>query len=451
MIKYLFIFINTLAVFIYGLFAGDGAITVSNNIPKNIKPGQEVIIELKVTKGSMGGFAKLQLDLPEGILIKEIDNKGANFTLVDGIAKWVWSSLPADNVLIIKATLVAAPEASGPKTIGGKYSYVENNAKQVVEMLPIEITVGNAEATTNNPTTTVNTTGGQATNTTPTTASTPTIEVTKTSQPSTNAEPTANITIQRTIVKNTDNEYVINLKIKKGNTKGFARYSDYLPETLTAKATKTDDASFSVADGKVKFVWVTVPDKEELELSYTLSGTSSLPVTLNGEYSFLEQNQSKKQKVQPETITFSSSNIVANTSATITETNNTSQTATNSNNTSQTATNSNNTSQTSNQTLVKTNSNINFMVQIGAFTNANVSSSTLAQKFNITQTIKSEMQGGFSKFMIGDYAQYNLAHDARETTKNNNGVKNAFVVAYSSGKRITVQEALMITNQKWFK
>ncbi len=451
MIKYLFIVINALTVFIYSLFSGDGAITVTNNIPKSINPGQEITVEFKITKGNMSGFAKLQIELPEGILIKEKENKGADFTLVEGIAKWVWSSLPADNELIVKATLVAAPNANGLKTIGGKYSYVENNGKQVVEMLPTEITIGNSETVTNNSsanTNTVNETDGQTTNTT---AATPTTEVTKSTQPSTNAEPATNITIQRTIVKNSDNEYVINLKINKGSTKGFARYSDDLPETLTAKATKTEEASFSVADGKIKFVWVTVPDKEELELSYTLSGSSASPVTLNGEYSFLEQNQSKKHKVQPETITFSSFNNTANISSVGTETNNTAQTTNTVDNTSQTNNNSNNSTQTTNQTLAKTDGNINYMVQIGAFTNANVSASTLAQKFNITQTIKSEMQGGFSKFMIGNYAQYNLAHDARETTKNNNGVKSAFVVAYNSGKRITVQEALMITNQKWFK
>jgi hypothetical protein len=89
-------------------------------------------------------------------------------------------------------------------------------------------------------------------------------------------------------------------------------------------------------------------------------------------------------------------------------------------------------------------------VQIGAFSNSGVSASVLASTFNITEKISSEMQGGFSKFMIGNYSEYKSARDKRESTLSK-GVNGAFVVAYNSGKRITVQEALMLSNQKWFK
>jgi hypothetical protein len=403
----------------------------------------------------LSGFAKLQLDLPEGFSVKEIDNKGANFTFTDGIAKWVWASLPADNELVVKANLVASSTATGVKTIGGKYSYVENNGKQVVEMTPAEITIGDDNSTT---ATTIQTTNTE-------TAKTPTTESTTTASTSTNtnAEPNANISVQRTIVKNSDTEYTINLKIKKGATKGFARYSDDLPETFTAKSSKTDGSSFSVADGKIKFVWVTVPVKEELDVSYTISGSSATPLPLNGEYSFLEENQSKKYKLTPETIKFSSSQTTANTSPTVETTINTTTTTTSQTPTTSVAntettstltptteTVATNTTPTT-ETITKTEGNVNYRVQIGAFTNSAVSANTLTKKFKVTETINSEMQGGFSKFMIGSYAEYKAARDKREIAKNNNGIRSAFVVAYNSGKRITVQEALMISNQKWYK
>ena len=60
------------------------------------------------------------------------------------------------------------------------------------------------------------------------------------------------------------------------------------------------------------------------------------------------------------------------------------------------------------------------------------------------------MAEGFHKFMIGNFGEYKEARNNRETVKQK-GCQSAFVVAYNGAKRITVQEALMITSQKWYK
>jgi hypothetical protein len=461
MIKYLFILVNAFTVFIYSLFGGDNGINLSVNIPKTIIAGQEVPIEIKVTKGSMSGFAKLQLELPEGLSLKELDNKGANYSYSDGIAKWVWASLPSENDIIVKATLVAASSASGAKTIGAKYSFVENNAKQVVEMVPFEITIEAPENANTSQTSTPETTANTNTNTEAATA-------TNTSVSNSNKEPAGNVTVVRTISKGTnDGEYIVNLKVKKGATRGFARYSDDLKSGVIAKAITTDGSSFSVADGKVKFVWVSVLIKDELELSYSLTSTTSIAMTLKGEYSYLEDNQSKKYLLTPEPLEINLAPAVATnttepvttptvamvtptetvaletpTVAVVTPTEKVAVVTP-----TETPTNTN----PVNETVAKNDGSVNYMVQIGAFTNGNVTASVLKQKFGISETVKSEMQGGFSKFMVGSHREYKGARDQRERIRNNNGVKSAFVVAYNLSKRITVQEALMISNQKWYK
>lgn len=464
MIKYLFILINALTIFIYSLFGGDNGITVSSNIPKTIKSSQEVPIEIKVTKGAMSGFAKLQLELPEGLSLKEVDNKGANYSYSDGVAKWVWASLPNENDILIKATLVATSGASGSKTIGAKYSFVENNTKQVVEMVPIEVTIE---------------TNGAAKNETavPTNAAAVTEANTQTTAVNSNKEPAGNITVVRIISKGaSESEYIVNLKIKKGSTRGFARYSDDLMKGVVAKAINTDGSSFSVADGKVKFVWVSVLMKEELELSYSLTSAVSVAMILKGEYSYLEDNQSKKFLLNPEPLNITINQAVATST---TEPVNTQTVAvvvpTETHAVVPTETvavvvptkivavvvptetlpaavvTPTETPVTVVETVAKNDGNVNYMVQIGAFTNANVSASALKQKFRISETVKSEMHQGFSKFMIGSHGQYKGARNQRENLRNNNGVKGAFVVAYNQSKRITVQEALMISNQKWYK
>ncbi|MBA3665752.1 MAG: hypothetical protein H0W61_16335 [Bacteroidetes bacterium] len=462
MIKYLFILINSLSLFLYSLFSNDGGTTITNNFPSSIKPGQTINVEIKIAKGSMSGFAKMQLDLPPGISVNEIDNKGATFSYVEGIAKWLWASLPAENEIVLKLSLIADPFAPQGKTvIGGKYSYVENSDKKVIEMAPVDITIGEAGAVSDNNTntSTTPTVSTQNTNVTATSSETPTNTGGKaTNNQNSNREPDGNITVQRTIIKGGgEGEYTINLKVNKGATKGFARYSDDLPASLGARAGKTEGASFSVADGKIKFVWVAVPEKEILELSYTIIGVSA-PVVLHGEYSFLEQNQSKKYELPAETIS-PEAHSTANTETTI-PTNTTSAVAvtensTNTNTTSNSGNAANNSTQTAStqttETSARKDGNISYHVQIGAFTNSAVSANRLKRKFSISEKIQSEFQGGFSKFMVGSHGEYKAARDHREKIKATNHVASAFVVAYNTGKRITVQEALMISNQKWFK
>ena len=95
------------------------------------------------------------------------------------------------------------------------------------------------------------------------------------------------------------------------------------------------------------------------------------------------------------------------------------------------------------------NAAIHYSVQIGAFKNG-VNVSVLGKKYAIKETIKTEMQDGYTKCVLGKYDEYKTARDNRETIKGK-GVGDAFVTAYNSGRRITVQEALMVSNQKWYK
>ncbi len=468
MIKPLLILFNTVSVFFFSFFFGDAPVSVTGNFPKSAPVGSEFTAEITVKKTNVSGFAKLQLEVPQGFTVKEVDSKTGNFSFAGTIAKIIWTSVPSEEQFTVKFALVADASAAGPKTIGSKFSYVSNNSKEMVEMTPAEIQIGEASSepvATSEPAPTTTTT--EATQPVTTTQPVPTPATTdpQTAPVSSGSEPLSDVVCARTITKGAAGEYNVDVKIKKPGIKGFAKFQEILPAGYNARQGKTNGSSFSVSDGKAKFVWVSLPAEDELLISYTLvkEGTENQDARMEGEFSYLENDQTKKIKLPFDVISATGDVIAAtgpagnNARQSTTPTPTESAPTTNVTPTPTTAvassepktTTSSDPASTPNAVVAKKEGNVSYVVQIGAFRNA-IQSDVLSKKFNISETIKSEMADGYSKFMVGSYGEYKQARDHRENIRQK-GCNSAFVAAYNGPKRITVQEALMISSQKWYK
>lgn len=525
MLKYAALLFNTIALLIYQFFFAEG-ITVTQNLPSSAKPDSEFTVELVINKGSVGGFAKLQQDLPEGFTAVQDDNNGASFTFTNQAVKFIWMSLPSDKEFKVKYKIKVAAGISGDKIVAGKFSYVSDNVKQSIDIAPATITIGDKSTqpiaatttstpepvttntttpdpvkTTTEPTTTTTTTQPVATNNTPpvttepvktmepvttptTTTPDPVVTTTTTSSPS--SDPTS-VVCKRTLPASATEGFTVEIAVNKGNVTGFAKLMETLPAGFTATAGDLQGASFSfdAQTQKVKFVWVSMPTQTEFRISYKVAVPSGMSGSQNidGVFSYIENDETKKYVLPTSAIAIGSGGAVANNTTNTTNTTNTSDpvnTTTSNPNTNTSTTNttanttnttnttaSNNTSTTNNTTANSTNTsnttnslavtntipapqgNVNYRVQIAALRNA-VSASTLGGRYNINSTVNTEMADGLTKYTVGSHSDYKDARDARETIRNK-GVVGPFVTAYNSGKRITVQEALMITSQKWYR
>jgi len=437
--KYILLFIHALTISIYTLFFVD-PVTLNTNFPENAKPGSEFTAEVTITKGSNAGFAKFQLELPQGFSAKEADSKGGSFTLSGQTAKIIWTSVPSSPEFTVKMTITVDGSANGDYVVTGKYSYIDNNNKQQVDMSPVTVKVtSDAVATTTQPDTTN------------------TVSAVK--------EGDAAIAVTRNITPGTtEGEYEVELKIKKDAVKGFAKLQEKMPDGFVAVAGKNDESSFnfSASEKAAKFIWTSIPAREELLVSYKLVPKKGvkpkMPAFVEGEFSYLENQQSKKYAVERQELPAVAEPVATNTIAptntvepvntntvvandpVITETTVPTTTITGTAEPAKT--------ETTQATSQQKNSNVHYSVQVGAF-KMGVNVEALSARYSLSG-VSTEMQDGFTKCITGKHEEYRSARDARENIRSK-GVSDAFVTAYNTGRRITVQEALMITSQKWFR
>ena len=92
---------------------------------------------------------------------------------------------------------------------------------------------------------------------------------------------------------------------------------------------------------------------------------------------------------------------------------------------------------------------VSYFVQVMAL-HAMRSTSFVKGFFKLAEQVDLRSEDGLNKYLItSKYKVYKDAHDKRDAVRPK--VTDAFVVAYNTGKRITVQEALMITSQQWYQ
>ncbi len=92
-----------------------------------------------------------------------------------------------------------------------------------------------------------------------------------------------------------------------------------------------------------------------------------------------------------------------------------------------------------------------FKVQIAAG-KKEVQPSYFKKNHQIDERVNIEFHNSWYKYTVGAYNEYLKARNKRNQIWDaNNKIDDAFVSAYNSGERISVQEALMVSNQKWLK
>lgn len=257
--------------------------------------------------------------------------------------------------------------------------------------------------------------------------------------------------------------FVVQLQINKGDQKGFAKWQQEFPEGFQAEMLETRGGTFSFKDNILKLIWLELPNEESFTISYkvqTQVGLSAKAYDFNGRFSYVSDNMRKDIEPSVETVYISQTSIGEDPSK-VRKIENANvrteriidfdaQKSEKKSNPNSSAKYGNSDSNWIGKHPANIAKQISYKVQIAAGHNA--MQKHYKNYFQIDEPIAIESHNGWKKYTVGDFSDYGSAREKRNSLwVSNKNIEGAFVTAYLSGKRISVDEALKISEQQWIK
>ena len=457
MIRNIFLIFSMLILLLFQNAFKDN-LSIKPNIPGKVFPGAEFVVELTINKGDMKGFAMLTHELPEGFIVTALESKNASFSFSEKKVKFIWIELPKEQEFIVSYKVKLDASVSGLKSINGTFSYLMDSDKKVYNIPSAQILVSQNELAQSSE-------ENKDVITKQPTEQTITDEATKTTSISQANNVSAVVECKRVIDHNavSKGEFIVEVIINKSEIGEFAKLQEVLPEGFSATPMEVSDAQFAFSSRVVKFVWLNLPAKNEIKVSYKVKTAPGIAgeYFINGEFSYVEKDGETKKFILPKEKINVSQKIheeiaLDNEKTKIVDKPHSLTSTSSAKKTSAETTADSKKPKTPDQPKSVTSTpspqnGINYKVQIAAGSKP-VSDGYFTKKYGIKEPVYNEMHQGLYKYALGNFPEYGLARDKRESAKSEFNINTGlFVIAYNNGQRITVQEALMISNQKWIK
>jgi cell division septation protein DedD len=267
------------------------------------------------------------------------------------------------------------------------------------------------------------------TTTTPVTTPPPVTNPTPTPAPVTPAPLPANWVTNRTLSSYTvepAGDVTVSISIRRGAISGFAKVEDVVPEGFTVAEGEKQGASFRFENGKVQWVWLSLPSDTVFTVTYKLTALSTVSgqQTITGRFLYTENNEKQETPIAPTTLTVGGSGGSTNPVTNPTPTPNPTALSTS-----------------------DTSKKVSFCVQVGSF-----SGPIPIDMANKLLTISNQgihahkEDNGITSYTIGDYPDFTSANELKKELVKD-GYTSSFVVAYCQGNKISLEKAQALGNK----
>lgn len=457
MIRSLVLLMNMVVMLFLNIFTGE-EVSLNMRVPTEVSAGSEFDVVVTLKKGEFESFARYLQELPRGLSAQLIEASNASFTFEEQKVKFIWLRLPAENEFKISYRIRIDERLKGRFNLKGEFSYIDKNDRKYSETKIDNITI--LPSSRIDPNLIVDISEFQKT--------------IPAQAPVSLLASNVKVARQTPFFTGENNDMAVRILVSKGNTEKFAKIEEDIPQGYRAEALQTRDAIFTFKDNKAKFLWMNLPTDQRFTVAYKLSpedGTGQTELKIKGTFSFIVNEITKVIEIVQRDADFTNldARYLESILATI-PSSEISPVVTTSTPTSATFTGADGGKEfevkyqkiedkprttgrvveLDKQYMLEPEEGVYYRVQIAAGHRL-VDIKRYFRKYKITEDIRTEKHEGWYKYSIGSFAEYVAARDYRVKIWNTTPIDDAFVAAYNNGTRITVQEALMITNQKWYK
>lgn len=455
MIYKLILFIHFLGMLVASImFPGD--IKVDVRAPGEVDAGDEMIVEITLNKSDLKSFARLQHSIPGGLEAEVLESSNAEFKFEDQKVKFIWFQLPDEEEVTISYKLKVNERLKGDFDLEGSFAYVDRNERKSVDLTPTTVNINPSSSIDADMLVDVD-------------------EYKPLAKSRTSDRDVADVSCIRQTPYQVEGEnaYIVNLLVNKGNKQKFAKIQEEIPEGYTAVKEDEKGAIFTFKDQVAKFLWMNLPADPFFVISYKLIPSDEVESKpkLDGEFSYIENENTKNINIVEADVNLdddskehlaevlrstASPNITGGEDINVESVEIPKEDEKISRPRGKVHVEiaeeakrilAENTKLTN---KLEPQSGVYYRVQIAAG-HRPIDVDKYFSKYEIEKEVRTELHDGWRKYSVGSFPVYKEARDYRVKIWNTTEIDDAFVAAYNNGDRITVQEALMITNHKWYR
>jgi len=420
-------------------------VTVSANMPSVIQAGTEITVNVNIRKGKYTGFAVFRQDLPAGLTAQAISSNYGTFTFEDQKVRVVWFNAPPDDELNISYKIIAHERLSGSVELNGQYSFIENNIdRKSVAHQPQMLAI------TPSPSVPV---GRQ-------------VDIKDFAKVS-NIEAEAvgaGQTIafrQQPVWMEEERFFLVLLLVNRDAAQKYAKIDETVPSGFVAVSIDTKGGIFSFSNNIAKFIWMDMPAEPFFTVSYRLIPQGNQrSVKIDGLFTFMVNDRTFNNKVIERKETLAGlnrqqlNNILRSLDMRIDDPPVVANIPTPPPPPQQPPSQpppARPPSSVNAGFMLTHEPGVRFRVQVAAG-HKEINIPRHFRNFRLESRVLREEHEGWFKYSVDpSFTDYKDARDLRVHISNTTVIKDAFVTAYNDGKRITVQEALMASNQQWIR